>query len=112
EVLPVGSESEFEVASVAGGIYGWLHRFIELTASWMSEKSLPPDIARKLAAATFEAAGRMVAGETERALPDLVASLATPGGITELGLGVLDEAGAQQAWQDACEAVLAKMLRS
>jgi pyrroline-5-carboxylate reductase len=108
-VFPIASEAEFEVASVGGGVYGWVHRLIDLTARWMSERSLSPDTARLLAAATFEAAARMAANQKEQPLADLVARLATPGGITELGLGMLDAAGAPDAWHEACDAVLARL---
>jgi pyrroline-5-carboxylate reductase len=39
----------------------------------------------------------------------MLTELVTPGGITELGLNVLDAAGQPQAWQQACEAVLKRL---
>jgi pyrroline-5-carboxylate reductase len=71
-------------------------------------QGLPEASARQVAALTAVAAGRNIAGSAapmERLLADLV----TPGGITDLGLTLLEERGALAAWEEACAAVKARL---
>lgn len=63
---------------------------------------------RQLVAQTFVAAGRMIA-ENNSSVEQMLKDLATPGGITELGLAILEQKGQPEAWSSACEAVLARL---
>jgi pyrroline-5-carboxylate reductase len=107
-VLSLGSEAEFETATVCAAAYGWLQRLVQITADWSVAQGLPEASARQVAALTAVAAGRNIAGSAapmERLLADLV----TPGGITDLGLTLLEERGALAAWEEACAAVRARL---
>jgi pyrroline-5-carboxylate reductase len=107
-VVAVDSEEAFEVATVHAAIYGWVQDLIGRSAEWSGRQGLAPEAARRLSALTFVAAGRLV-DEQPEPVPELLRSLVTPGGITELGLGVLKERGATDAWTAACDAVLARL---
>jgi aryl-alcohol dehydrogenase-like predicted oxidoreductase len=71
-------------------------------------QGLPPDAARALVAHTFAAAGQLIA-EKPAPMADLLLALITPGGITERGLDVLRAQGVPEAWDAACDAVLARL---
>jgi pyrroline-5-carboxylate reductase len=83
---------------------------IGLGVNWSASKGLEPGSARLLVAATFVAAGRMIA-ERPEPMDALIRSLATPGGITERGLHVLADHGMAEGWTEACEAVLEKLTK-
>ena len=108
-VLLLPDEAGFEAATVSAAYYGWVHALIGEIANWTSAAGVPPELARQLIGQTTAAAAGMVAADGERPIEDLVRSLATPGGITELGLKHLDEAGSFDDWRAACDAVLAKL---
>lgn len=107
-VLPLRSEAEFETATVTAAVYGWAQELIRQTSAWLVERGLEPATARQLTARTFMAAGVLTA-ESAQQLHTLLESIATPGGITELGLNRLAQDGVPQAWRGACEAVLARL---
>lgn len=107
-VIPLGSEGEFEVATVSAAVYGWAQDLIRQSADWATAQGGDAAAMRRLAALTFVAAGRLVA-ETDRPMETLIGELVTPGGITELGLDVLAKEGQPQAWQAACGAVLQRL---
>lgn len=107
-VLPLRAETEFETATVTAAVYGWAQELIRQTGDWLVERGLEPATARQLTARTFTAAGVLTA-ESSQQLHTLLESIATPGGITELGLNRLAEDGVPQAWRVACEAVLARL---
>lgn len=107
-VLPLASEAEFETATVSAAVYGWVQKLVQLTAEWSTAQGLPAETARQLAALTTVAAGRNVA-DSPLSMAVLLEELVTPGGITERGLITLQEAGALNAWEVACDAVKAKL---
>ncbi|MDQ0467920.1 pyrroline-5-carboxylate reductase family protein [Labrys wisconsinensis] len=107
-VVPLASERDFEVATVSAAIYGWVQDLVGRSAAWSERHGLAPDTARRLTALTFVAAARLI-GERDEPIPDLLRSLVTPGGITERGLDVLAARDVPQAWDAACDAVLAKL---
>ena len=107
-VIPLSHEAEFETATVSAAIYGWAQMLIGLGRDWSVAHGMAPDAARRLAAETFVAAGRMIAERPETG-EALLQSLVTPGGITECGLQVLTAEGVEASWQLACDAVLAKL---
>ncbi|MCB1342808.1 MAG: NAD(P)-binding domain-containing protein [Pseudooceanicola sp.] len=107
-LVPVDSEADFETATVSAAIYGWAQALVVAGAEWSAAQGLPPDVARQLVARTFEAAGRMQA-EDPGPMREVLASLVTPGGITEAGLHHLEGAGALRAFEEACAVVLRRL---
>ena len=106
--IPLDSEAEFELASIDGAVFGWAHDLIRQTVDWSVARGARPEIMRELIARAFIAAGRMVC-ERGEPIETLLCELATPGGITELGLKVLSERGQPAAWNAACGAVLERL---
>lgn len=107
-VIPLADEAGFETATVSAAIYGWAQVLIGLGRDWSLAHGLAPETARQLAAETFVAAGRMIA-ERPEPVETLLQSLATPGGITECGLQVLEAGDVEASWIGACDAVLEKL---
>ena len=108
-VIPLGGEDEFEAATVNAAVYGWALSLIRRSAEWMAGKGPDAQAMRKLAALTFTAAGRMIV-EKQEPMEDLLGELVTPGGITELGLGVLAEGGVPECWDAASQAVYDRLM--
>lgn len=101
-------EVQFEVGTVSAAIYGWAQALMMASSEWAAAHGMDADQARALLAQTFVSAGITVA-ETDLPMRQILANLATPGGITEAGLQHLDSAGALQAWDAASEIVLHKL---
>ena len=108
-VIALASEAEFETATAAIAVYGWVHALIGEVSDWAADAGLEAATARDIVARTFGAAAGMVVAQPEESFPDLLAELATPGGITALGLTRLREAESFADWQQACAAVLAQL---
>ena len=108
-VIALPDEASFEVASVPSAFYGWVHGLIAETAAWAERAGLPEETARQLVAQTVRGAAGMILAEPERPIDHMIKTLATPGGITELGLSGLREAAAFEPWHEACDAVLARL---
>lgn len=107
-VIALENEDQFEAATVSAGMYGWAQALIRAGADWSAAQGLDEATARELVARSFVAAGRMVA-EQQAPMADILAGLATPGGITEAGLNHLRDRDVPQAWDGACDLVLAKL---
>lgn len=106
--IALGSEDEFEVATVNAAIYGWAQDLVRQSILWGTAQGADEQMMRQLVSQTFVAAGRMIA-ETREPVEAILKDLVTPGGITELGLTVLDQREQPAAWQAACEAVLERL---
>lgn len=106
--VPLRSEAEFDAATVSAAMYGWAQALIRTGADWTAAQGMEPAEARQLVARTFTAAGRIIA-EEDAPMADIIASLCTPGGITRAGLDHLMAEGAPEAWQGACDLVLARL---
>ena len=104
----LGSEDQFEVGSVSAAIFGWAQALIGASSNWSADKGLDSAQARALIAQTFISAGTMVA-KSDEPVALLLASLATPGGITEAGLKHLQSTAAIEAWNGAADAALGKL---
>lgn len=110
-VIALDDEGQFEAATVSAAIYGWAQSLIGLGHDWALAHGMGPEASRQLAAATFIAAGRMIA-ERPEPIGALVESLTTPGGITERGQMVLDAQDVPASWTAACDAVFAMLTKS
>jgi pyrroline-5-carboxylate reductase len=102
-VAPLGHAEWFEdeaLFALAGHLSGagpaFLFRFIDALAAAGAALGLPEDQAARLAKAMVEGAGALAAAE-EATPSELARRVASPGGTTEAGLRVLDEAGALKA---------------
>lgn len=107
-VIGLGSEAEFETATVGAAIYGWVQVLLEQSIDWAASRGLEKTTARTLMAATFVAAGRNVA-DSAAPVADLLHALVTPDGITAHGLAVLDRRAVPDGWVAACDAVFEKL---
>ncbi|WP_425406311.1 pyrroline-5-carboxylate reductase family protein [Hwanghaeella sp.] len=110
-VIPLSGEQHFETATVSAAVYGWVQKLIQVSADWSSSQGLSPDTARQLSAGIFSAAGQTVAASDEP-MEELLHHLATPGGITELGLNHLENHHVSEAWTGACQAVIERLSKN
>jgi pyrroline-5-carboxylate reductase len=102
-VKPLGHAEWFEdeaLFALAGHLSGagpaFLFRFIDALAAAGSALGLPEDQAARLAKAMVEGAGALAAASKEPPA-ELARRVASPGGTTEAGLGVLDAEDALKA---------------
>lgn len=106
--IPLSGEDQFEVATVSAAVYGWAQALIRTGTEWSARHGLEPETARQLMARTFVASGR-IQSEQDAPMDEILASLLTPGGITEAGLAHIDQCEVSQAWEGACDVVLDKL---
>ncbi|MFD0858515.1 pyrroline-5-carboxylate reductase family protein [Roseovarius aquimarinus] len=106
--IALGSEDAFEAATVSAAMYGWAQALIRTGADWTAAQGIDAADARQLVARTFTAAGRMIA-EEDAPMGDILGQLCTPGGLTRQGLDHLEAEGVPEAWEGACDAILARL---
>lgn len=104
-VHTLDSEEKFTLAATfgafSGATVGWMAHIVE----WYSAQGLDPDIARALVAGTLRGNAEVLLQEP-RPLADIAKGVTTPGGITLQLLGILDQRGALDAWDEGLRAVL------
>lgn len=104
-ILSVDDEDQFTPASAIAAYYGWVFALLDEAIAWTVRAGVDPEVARDLVLQTTRGAAEMGLASPDRELADLLDSLATPGGITRKGLGVLEERSSLEAWSDALETV-------
>lgn len=108
-VLAMPSETALEAGSVMYGYYAMLFGLMEEGERWAKAKGIPDRAAREIVAWCFRGAGTMRLHDIREPLPDIVASLATPGGLTECGLNSLRAEDGMAAWGRALDAQLRRV---
>lgn len=98
----LSDESRFElVTALAGSGPGFTFRFIDALAQGAAELGLDPQQAERLAVAMVEGAGALAA-QSEHSPGKLARRVASPGGMTQKGLDVLDADRALARLVEAC----------
>jgi pyrroline-5-carboxylate reductase len=105
-------EAQFTPASVIAAFYGWVYALFDETVTWTEGVGVPPRLARDLVVETVRGAADMALAHPDEELRVMLESLATPGGITEYGLGVLHQRHGLDGWTEALDAVLKGMTDS
>ncbi|MDA9009435.1 NAD(P)-binding domain-containing protein [Alphaproteobacteria bacterium] len=106
--IAMGSEAEFEAASANGAAYGWYFALIDEIVQANVRAGLPKVHAKKVAIETLAAAAKVALASDESGA-DILKSLATPGGVTAHGLGVLTKQQALRPWGKAFDAVISRL---
>jgi pyrroline-5-carboxylate reductase len=108
-VLALAEERQFLAASVFGGYSGLTLLHMAEVIGWFERQGLPAETARRLVAATVRGNAQVLLADPE-SLEALLASITTPGGITELGRAVLEANAGLAAWDQALEAIHDRIL--
>lgn len=108
-VLLMPNEAALEAGTVMYGYYAMLFGLMEEGERWAKAQGIPDAAARDIVAWCFRGAGTMRLHDIAIPLPDIVASLATPGGLTECGLNSVRGEDALAAWGRAMDAQLKKV---
>ena len=109
KVYVIECEEEFTAAAAYSAFYGWGFRLMDEAANWGAENGLEKEKALEIIRDVFGSVPAMSEKEAHKPLDVIVESLATKGGITELGLNVIDQQHGFDAWKDALEAVHKKL---
>jgi pyrroline-5-carboxylate reductase len=104
-------ETTFTAASAITAWYAWLYALFGDAAAWAASAGVQEDVARVLVLETARGAAGMALAHPDESLPVMLSGLATPGGLTELGLGVLHAGDGLSAWPAALDAVLERLRR-
>ena len=105
----LSEEGQFTPASVISAYYGWVYALLDETVKWTTDAGVPAKIAKDLVLETTRGACAMGLDRSNSELSELLESLATPGGITRLGLKTLHDRKSLDAWIEASDVVLAHM---
>lgn len=100
-VTPFDDEDAFNKTSALGAWFGWLFHLVGETTDILAANGVDSIQARKVSADMMRAAGAFMAHDPERDPKDVLGELATPGGITEVGLRTLQNADAFVPWHKA-----------
>ena len=108
-VSPINGEEAFSAVSALGAWFGWLFALAGNTADELIAAGVDRQTARKVTADMMRAAGAMIADRPDIDPQDTLINLATPGGITEVGLKALNDANALEPWRGAMAAAMKKL---
>ena len=111
ELVLLGSEAQFELASVAACMNGWMFKFFAQLTEWYAAQGLAPETAKALVLHAFSGAVALADASTDKSMVEISDSIATEGTYTKLGLDMLESQGAFDLWVDAC-AEVEKALKS
>lgn len=107
----LSDESQFTAASVLSAFYGWVYALEGEVVRWTIGAGVEPPTARNLVLETVRGAAEMALAHPEQDLTSMLEALATPGGITEHGLTVLDQGQGLEVWVKALESVYCRLGR-
>lgn len=105
----VSNEKQFTPASAISAFYAWLYALFDVAVTWARDAGVPDEIARNLVLETARGAAGMGLADPTKRLGEMLDSLATPGGISELGLKMLDQREGLAVWRAALDLVLARL---
>ena len=98
-------EPAFEAAAVAATYYGWVYALMNTPAHWLEQNGVATDTSRALIAQMTRAAcSRCLEGGGD--MGAMAAEIAREGTFSAIGMSLLSERGALDAWSDACQSVL------
>ena len=98
----LADEAQFDlVTALAGSGPGFVYRFIDALASGATSLGLETEQATRLAVQMVEGAGALAAA-SEHSPADLARRVASPGGMTQKGLDVLDDGKALETLVTRC----------
>ncbi|WP_171054671.1 pyrroline-5-carboxylate reductase dimerization domain-containing protein [Roseovarius arcticus] len=109
-VLVPSSQAEYDIAAVFGALSGASFVLMQALATWFERRGIAPELARPLVAATL-AGNAAVLRDAPHDWDAIIASVATPGGVTEQLVGALGQSGGLTAWDAGLDAVLKRMTK-
>lgn len=98
----------FEIAAVFGAMSGASVFLMRQLVQWYAAQGLPEKTARRLVAETFRGNAEVLL-QSDEPLDAIAKGVTTPGGITEQLVAHLQGKGALAAWDQALDAVYARM---
>jgi pyrroline-5-carboxylate reductase len=104
-VIIMPDEAQFTVAITYGAFYGWSFKLMQEMMSWGTKHGLAEDTSRILLENIFKGMAGMSGKEPDKEIENIVDSLATKGGVTELGLDVFEQNSGFDVWHEALDAV-------
>ncbi|MDG1437468.1 MAG: NAD(P)-binding domain-containing protein [Emcibacteraceae bacterium] len=108
-VITCASQQEFNTAGTYSAFYGWQFKFMEEISQWGVKNDLPAEMARDIVEQISAGAAGMAAKDVDKTLEEIVSGVATKGGITELGLDIIDSQNSFKSWHDAMDAVRTRL---
>lgn len=105
QLIVLEAEEQFELASVAACMNGWMFSFFHELATWYADQGLDSDKARELVLHACSGAAALASAKPKQSLKSISDSIATEGTYTKLGLELLETRGAFGPWVDACSIV-------
>ncbi len=95
--------------SLVGAFYAWLFLLMDEASSWTGQNGIDPEMARSLVIQTMEGACGMALEQNSMELKEIWKTLATPGGISELGAKTLSENNSITGFSKALNIVTDKL---
>ena len=101
-------EEEFVTATAFGAMSGAVFFWMDALIGWFAANGVAPETARHLVAQTVRGNAEVLLRE-DATLGEIRRGIATPGGITEALVRVLEGRGALPAWAEGMDVVLARV---
>ncbi|WP_291869970.1 NAD(P)-binding domain-containing protein [Maribacter sp.] len=107
-VLP-NEEMLTPATAIVGAFYAWMFPLMNNIIQWGKENNIKEDLARELVIETIESATGMAIHQNNLDLNEIWKTLATPGGISELGMKSIQKSDGLNLWSNALGEVVKKM---
>ncbi len=105
KVYVMENEDQFTSAAAYSALYGWGFKLMDEVANWGAQNGLSKEQSLELLRDVMSGVAAMSEKDAHIPMDKIVESLATKGGITELGLNVIDDSQGFEAWHAALNAV-------
>ena len=107
-VLP-NEEMLTPTTAIVGAFYAWMFPLMNNIIQWGKENNIKEDLTRDLVIETIESATGMTKHQDNLDLNEIWETLATPGGISELGMKSIQKSDGLNLWSNALDEVVKKM---
>lgn len=104
-LVEMNSEADFELATVAACMNGWMFSYFDQLIRWYQAQGLEAQKARDLVLAAVSGATALASAKPQASLSAISDSIATDGTYTKLGLDLLQKRRAFEPWLEACTEV-------
>ena len=108
-VMAFETEEQFDLATVAACMSGWLYRAAGALAEWFEGKGMSQEDARLLSTGNIMGAMAHARATPQTSLEDISDGIATDGTYTKIGLDSLRDKNFMEPWQRALDEVFAKL---
>ena len=103
--IPMPDEHQLHVIWAITGLISPYYRLMEETCRWCVDKGAEPEIAAEYTASMYHSLAAMTVGAGEDPFAEMAKEAATPGGLNEMAVAMMEDDGVYQSLRKALDAI-------